>query len=321
MMCALDYTMEQQEHISVMLEPVLQGLNIRPDGIYIDATFGRGGHTRAILALLNQNGRLLVLDRDPEAILDAKALAAIDKRVIVRQGTFKNLFMLCEAENWIGKVDGILFDLGVSSPQLDAAERGFSFKNDGPLDMRMDPFTGISAADWLNSAEESEINEVLKILGEERFHRRIAHAIIAARNVAPITTTRQLAEIVSKANPAWEKIKHPATRSFQAIRILINNELEEITLGLDQALEILKVGGRLAVISFHSLEDRLVKRFIQKHEKGDEHPIGLPILASQTNQRLRRLGRAIKPSEREIAKNKRARSATLRLAEKSEHTV
>lgn len=321
MMCALDYRMEQQEHISVMLEPVVQGLNIRPDGIYIDATFGRGGHARAILDKLNHNGRLLVLDRDPEAIFNAKALAATDKRVIVRQGTFKNLYTLCEAENWIGKVNGILFDLGVSSPQLDSADRGFSFKNDGPLDMRMDPATGISAADWLNSAEESEINEVLKIFGEERFHRRIAHAIIAARNVAPITTTHQLREIVSKANPAWEKIKHPATRSFQAIRIFINNELEEITCGLDQALEILAVGGRLAVISFHSLEDRLVKRFIQKHEKGDEHPIGLPILASQMNQRLRRLGRSIKPSAWEIAKNKRARSAILRLAEKGGKAV
>lgn len=328
MMCALDYMVEKNvgpsagpDHIPVMLEPVLQGLNIRADGIYIDATFGRGGHARAILDKLNHNGRLLVLDRDPEAIFEAKALAAADKRVLVRQGTFKNLFVFCESENWIGKVNGILFDLGVSSPQLDSADRGFSFKNDGSLDMRMDPATGISAADWLNSAEESEINEVLKIFGEERFHRRIAHAIIAARNVAPITTTRQLREIVSKANPAWEKNKHPATRSFQAIRIFINNELEEITCGLDQALEILAVGGRLAVISFHSLEDRIVKRFIQKHEKGDEHPIGLPIFASQMNQRLRRLGRSIKPAVWEIAKNNRARSAILRLAEKGGKAV
>jgi 16S rRNA (cytosine1402-N4)-methyltransferase len=311
-----EYNMDNIEHIPVMLEPVLQGLNIRSEGIYVDATFGRGGHARAILDKLNQKGRLLVLDRDPEAIFEANTLAASDKRVAVKHGSFRNLYALCEAENVIGKVEGILFDLGVSSPQLDSANRGFSFKSDGPLDMRMDPLTGISAADWLNSEEEAFISTVLKTLGEERFHRRIARAIIAARNVAPITTTRQLAEIVSKANPAWEKIKHPATRSFQAIRMFINNELEEITLGLDQALEILAEGGRLAVISFHSLEDRLVKRFIQKHEKGDEYPIGLPILASQMNQRLRRLGRSIKPSEREIAKNKRARSAILRLAEK-----
>lgn len=311
---------EKSAHIPVMLDAVLEGLNIHPEGIYIDATFGRGGHARAILDKLNQSGRLLVLDRDPEAIFEAHALAAKDKRLTVKQGSFKNLYTWCEAEDLIGKVDGILFDLGVSSPQLDSANRGFSFKNDGPLDMRMDPSTGISAADWLNSAEETAISTVLQTLGEERFHRRIARAIVAGRNAAPITTTRQLAEIVSKANPAWEKIKHPATRSFQAIRIFINNELEEITLGLDQALEILANGGRLAVISFHSLEDRLVKRFIQKHEKGDEHPIGLPILASQMNQRLRRLGRSIKPMEGEIAKNKRARSAILRLAEKGCHS-
>ncbi len=180
----------------------------------------------------------------------------------------------------------------------------------------MDPTTGISAADWLNTAEETTISEVLKTLGEERFHKRIARAIIMARQLSPITTTRQLAEIVSKANPAWEKTKHPATRSFQAIRIFINNELEEISIGLEQALEILAEGGRLAVISFHSLEDRLVKRFIQKHEKGDDYPIGLPVLASQMNQKLRRIGRSIKPTESEIAKNKRARSAILRLAEK-----
>lgn len=316
MMRLAEYCMEPQDHIPVMLDPVLEGLNVRPDGIYIDATFGRGGHARAILAVLNQKGRLLLLDRDPEAIREAQQLAANDARVIVRQGTFQNLYVIAESENWIGKVNGILFDLGVSSPQLDSADRGFSFKSDGPLDMRMDPSTGISAAEWINTAEESDISEVLKTLGEERFHRRIAHAIIAARNVKPITTTRALAEIVSKANPAWEKIKHPATRSFQAIRMFINNELEEITLGLDQALEILAVGGRLAVISFHSLEDRLVKRFIQKHERGDEYPIGLPILASQMNQRLKRLGRSIKPTGLEIAKNKRARSAILRLAEK-----
>lgn len=307
---------EKSAHIPVLLEAALEGLNIRPEGIYIDATFGRGGHARAILDKLNQNGRLLVLDRDPEAISEANALAAKDKRLAVRQGSFENLYAWCETEDLIEKIDGILFDLGVSSPQLDSASRGFSFKNDGPLDMRMDPSVGISAADWLNSAEEAFIGTVLKTLGEERFHRRIARAIIAARNDAPITMTRQLAEIIAKAHPAWEKIKHPATRSFQAIRIFINNELEEITLGLDQALEILANGGRLAVISFHSLEDRLVKRFIQKHEKGDEHPIGLPILASQMNQRLRRVGRSIKPTEREIAKNKRARSAILRLAEK-----
>lgn len=303
-------------HTPVMLDAVLEGLNIQPQGTYIDATFGRGGHARAILEKLNQEGQLFVFDRDPEAICEANTLAANDKRVKAQSGSFKNLYAFCEAENLIGRVDGILFDLGVSSPQLDSAARGFSFKQDGPLDMRMDPTTGISAADWLNTAEEAVISEVLKTLGEERFHKRIARAIIVARQLSPITATRQLAEIVSKANPAWEKTKHPATRSFQAIRIFINNELEEISLGLEQALEILAEGGRLAVISFHSLEDRLVKRFIQKHEKGDDYPIGLPVLASQMNQKLRRIGRSIKPTESEVEKNKRARSAILRLAEK-----
>ncbi len=315
MMRLAEYFMEPQDHIPVMLDPVLAGLNVRPDGIYIDATFGRGGHARAILAILNQKGRLLVLDRDPEAIREAQQLAANDARVMVRQGTFQNLYAIAESENWIGKVDGILFDLGVSSPQLDSADRGFSFKSEGPLDMRMDPTTGISAAEWVNTAEEIEISEVLKTLGEERFIG-VLRMLLLPREMQIRLQQRARAEIVSKANPAWEKIKHPATRSFQAIRMFINNELEEITLGLDQALEILAVGGRLAVISFHSLEDRLVKRFIQKHERGDEYPIGLPVLASQMNQRLKRLGRSIKPTGLEIAKNKRARSAILRLAEK-----
>ncbi len=308
--------MEPMEHQSVLLQEVIQGLNIQPEGIYIDATFGRGGHANAILKKLKSQGRLLVLDKDPEAILVANEISRLDKRVISRQASFANLFAICEAEGIVGKVNGILMDLGVSSPQLDTAERGFSFRLDGPLDMRMDPTAGISAAEWINQAEESEIRMVLKTFGEERFHRRIARAITNARMESPITTTAKLAEIVKKANPAWEKNKHPATRSFQAIRIFVNHELDELAMGLDQALDVLALEGRLAVISFHSLEDRIVKRFIQKQEKGDEYPVGLPILAKDLNQKLKRVGRKIKPSLKEISQNSRARSAVLRLAEK-----
>ncbi len=308
---------EIQVHEPVLLQEVLEGLNIQPDGIYIDATFGRGGHSLKILEKLNSAGRLLVMDRDPEAIQIAKAYSIQDARLIPKQDSFGTVYAFCQEQNVVGKVNGILLDLGVSSPQLDMAIRGFSFRADGPLDMRMDPSSGISAAEWLNKAEESEIANVLKIYGEERFSKRIARAIITARGISPITTTLQLADIVSKANPAWEKFKHPATRSFQAIRIYINNELEELAQGLEATLAVLAVGGRLAVISFHSLEDRQVKRFIQKHEKGDEHPKGLPIFANQMNQQYRRIGRQIKPSIAEVQKNKRARSAILRLAEKT----
>ena len=312
---ALELSMDLQ-HQPVLVEEVLQGLQVSPNGIYIDATFGRGGHTKALLNAMNINSKLLVLDKDPAAILEAKLLAIKYSRVMVRKGSFANLLSFCKEEGLVGKVNGILMDLGVSSPQLDEAERGFSFRLEGPLDMRMDPSTGISAAEWINQAEETEIAWVLKTYGEERFYRRIARAIIAFRSVTPITSTLQLAEVVSKANPAWEKYKHPATRSFQAIRIFINNELEDLSLGLDQALEILTIGGRLAVISFHSLEDRVVKRFIQKHERGDEFPLGLPVLASDLNQKLRRVGRQIKPSLAEIEQNVRSRSAVLRVAEK-----
>lgn len=305
------------EHQPVMLAEVIQALNIRADGIYVDATFGRGGHSRAILAQLNANGRLLVVDKDPQAIEAANALKKYDSRVMVRQGSFANLYTFCQEESLIGKIDGILLDLGVSSPQLEEQARGFSFRLEGPLDMRMDPTCGISAADWINEAKESEIAWVLKTYGEERFYKRITRAIIAARSKSPITSTVELAEIIAKAHPAWEKHKHPATRCFQAIRIFINNELDELSLVLEEALEILALNGRLIVISFHSLEDRIVKHFIHKHEKGDEHPKGLPILANQTNQRLRRVGRQIKPSLKEITSNVRARSAVLRVAAKT----
>jgi 16S rRNA (cytosine1402-N4)-methyltransferase len=303
------------EHTAVMLEEVLAGLQVVPEGIYVDATFGRGGHAEAILGQLSEAGRLLVLDKDPEAIKVARKLSDQDDRVVSYATSFAALESICAAENVIGKVMGILMDLGVSSPQLDSAERGFSFRMDGPLDMRMDPEKGVSAADWLNVAEESEIAWVLRTYGEEKFHRRIARALVEARAKAPLLSTKQLAEIVSKANPAWEKHKHPATRSFQAIRIWINHELEDLSEGLEQALKVLAIGGRLVVISFHSLEDRIVKQFIQKYEKGDEYPKGLPILANELNRKLKKVGR-FKPSLKEVESNVRSRSAVLRIAEK-----
>lgn len=308
--------MKEPEHRSVMVEEVLTGLNILPGGYYVDATFGRGGHSRAILEKLNSKGRLWVMDRDPEALKVAHLLAKEDPRVTVWSGPFSILYTFCKEAGMMGKMNGITLDLGVSSPQLEVAERGFSFIQEGPLDMRMDPTTGESAAAWLNRSEESEIAWVLKTYGEERFHRRIARAIVAARELLPITSTLQLAEIVAKANPAWEKHKNPATRSFQAIRIFINNELGELSSTLEHALEILAPQGRLAVISFHSLEDRIVKRFIQKHERGDEYPPGFPVIGNAPNQKLRRIGRKIKPSLHEIEENIRARSAILRVAER-----
>lgn len=302
------------QHQPVLLEEVLQALAIKPDGVYVDATFGRGGHSQAILAQLGPNGRLIALDKDPAAVAAAEHLQA-DKRFTIVHASFSRLEEVMEEQGCMGQVDGLLLDLGVSSPQLDEPERGFSFLRDGPLDMRMDPTMGIDAAAWLNSAKAANIAEVLREYGEERFAKRIAGAIVAAREQAPIMTTAQLAKIVSEANPRWEIGKHPATRSFQAIRIFINQELEELKLVLNQALAVLKVGGRFAVISFHSLEDRLVKQFMQKQEKGDL-PIDLPIRQVEIRQKLRVVGRAVKPAAGEIELNPRSRSAVLRVAEK-----
>lgn len=304
-----------QAHQPVMLEEVLEGLNLQPAGCYLEATFGRGGHAQAILSHLEDKGRLLVMDKDPEAIQIAKAFAAQDARIKVCQGSFIKITSFCQEMGMMGKINGILLDLGVSSPQLDTAERGFSFRLPGPLDMRMDPTTGVSAAEWLNTAEESEIAWVLKTYGEERFHKRIAHAIIQSRVEAPLVSTDQLALVIANANPAWEKHKHPATRSFQAIRMFINNELDELSQCLEQSLDLLAPKGRLVVMSFHSLEDRVVKRFIQKHER-DEHPHRLPVLQEDTKPMLRRVGQKKRPTQTEIAKNPRARSAVLRVAEK-----
>lgn len=304
------------EHQPVLLAEVVKQLAIQPEGVYIDATFGRGGHARAILEQLGPHGRLLAMDKDPEAITYARHCFAHDERFIIQQGTFARLAHFVLNENLMGKIDGILFDLGVSSPQLDNPDRGFSFMKSGLLDMRMDYSAGMDAATWLKTVDEKELADVLWKYGEERFSRRIARAIVAMRQQTPITTTVQLAEIIAKAIPTWEKNKHPATRSFQAIRIAVNHELDDIELGLKQAVEMLNVGGRLLVISFHSLEDRLVKHFMQHQERGDELPAGLPIKQANIKVHFKRLSRAIKPSQEEIAANPRARSAILRIGEK-----
>ncbi len=303
-------------HLPVLFHEALEALNIIPEGVYIDGTFGRGGHSRAILQALGPSGRLLGIDKDPDAIECARHLFADDGRFVIRQGSFAQLEQIAEAAGLVGRVNGVLLDLGVSSPQLDKAERGFSFLHDGPLDMRMDNSSGISAADWLNGAEADEIAQVFKTYGEERFARRIARAIVEARSTQPIQTTGRLAEIVAAANPAWEKGKHPATRCFQAIRIHINRELDDLKACLDQSLRVLAPGGRLAVISFHSLEDRIVKRFMRDAERGEQFPPGIPVTEQQRNSQLRRIGKAIKPSRREVDENPRARSSVLRVAER-----
>ncbi len=303
------------QHVSVLLQESLEALAIRPDGIYLDATFGRGGHSRAILSQLNADGRLYALDRDPTAIEAAKALAD-DPRFTIIHTPFSQLDEVLDAQQLRGKIDGILFDLGVSSPQLDDAERGFSFMREGPLDMRMDTSRGETAADFLNRASADDIAFVLREYGEERFAWRIAQAIVQQREENPLQTTKQLADLIDKAVPFKDKHKHPATRSFQGIRIHVNGELQEIEQALSAAVSGLKPEGRLAVISFHSLEDRLVKRFLRAQSKGKDIPAGLPLRDDQIDrgQTVRLIGKAQKPSAEEIRANPRARSSVLRVA-------
>ncbi|MCE2572075.1 16S rRNA (cytosine(1402)-N(4))-methyltransferase RsmH [Motilimonas eburnea] len=306
-------------HTTVLLDEAVAGLNIQPDGIYVDCTFGRGGHSRHILSQLGANGRLIAIDRDPQAIAVGRALAQQDPRFQIVHGPFSGLAQYIEELGLTGKVDGVLMDLGVSSPQLDDAERGFSFLRDGPLDMRMDPTSGISAADWLAKADVDDIAWVLKTFGEERHARKIARAIVMDRvEREPYTRTKPLAEMIARVNPSKEKNKHPATRTFQAIRIYINSELEEIDKALMGSLDVLKPEGQLSVISFHSLEDRMVKRFIRNQEKGPEVPAGLPLTEEQLNQgrTLKSVGKAMKPSKEEIEQNPRARSSVLRVAKR-----
>lgn len=306
------------EHASVLLNECLEGLDIQPSGIYIDATFGRGGHSRAILAALGESGRLIAFDRDPQAIQEGEALAQQDSRFSIIHAAFADMAIEIEKLGLLSKVNGVLMDLGVSSPQLDQADRGFSFLRDGPLDMRMDTSSGISAAEWLASADEQDIAQVIKEFGEEKFGKRIAHGIVNARQQSPITRTLQLAKIIDEAVPVKDKFKHPATRSFQAIRIYINAELDQLRAGLKAAIKVIGPQGRLAVISFHSLEDRLVKRFMKEQSQGKSYPVGLPLTAEEidADRVLNLIGKAIKPSKEEIEFNVRARSSVLRVAEK-----
>lgn len=294
----------------------MQALQVKDDGIYVDATYGRGGHAQEILKKLGEHGRLLVFDRDPQACEDARRRFGGDKRVEIRQENFSALGRTVEKLNLAGSIHGILFDLGVSSPQLDDAVRGFSFRAEGPLDMRMDSGTGESAADWINRAEENEIVRVLRDYGEERFARRIARAILRERSLQPIASTQRLAEIVARAVPTREKSKDPATRTFQAVRMHVNRELEELTQALPSAVDVLAAAGRLAVISFHSLEDRAVKHFMRYEAKGPELPPGLPVRQKEFQPRLRIVGKAIRAGDEEIRRNPRARSAVLRVAER-----
>lgn len=307
---------ERPQHETVLLEEAVAALLVDENGFYVDGTFGRGGHSRRILKGLAPQGQLLAIDKDPDAIRAANAEFGTDARFVVKHGSFARMGEFVADAEQAGNVSGVLLDLGVSSPQLDEAQRGFSFSHDGPLDMRMNPEEGQSAAQWLASASEHEIADVMYRYGEEKFSRRMARALVEKRLVEPITTTLQLAEIIKHANPSWEKHKHPATRAFQGIRIYINRELEDLESVLEQALETLRIGGRLVVISFHSLEDRIVKQFISKQVKGDDFPAGLPIQYADLNPRLKKIGKPIKASSAEVEGNPRSRSAIMRVAEK-----
>ena len=302
-------------HQTVLLREAVDALVTTPGGFYVDGTFGRGGHSHYLLDCLDDSGRLLGVDKDPVACAAAAELAVSEPRFEFYHGSFAQLPHQLRRMG-IDAVDGILLDLGVSSPQLDDGERGFSFMHDGPLDMRMDTSSGETAAQWLSHAAERDIAEVLKEYGEERFARRIAAAIVAAREESPITSTGQLAKVVSEANPKWEKHKHPATRSFQAIRIKVNRELEDLQDLLAVALDMLRIGGRLVVISFHSLEDRMVKRYMRDMARGEKFPASLPVPDSALNRRMKLVGKAVKADAAEVAANTRSRSAIMRVAEK-----
>ncbi|NCF20090.1 MAG: 16S rRNA (cytosine(1402)-N(4))-methyltransferase RsmH [Haliea sp.] len=302
-------------HQTVLLREAVDALVTNPAGFYVDGTFGRGGHSRQILSRLDARGRVLGVDKDPLACETAQALAEGDARFEFYHGSFAQLPRQLRRMG-IDAVDGILLDLGVSSPQLDDGERGFSFLQDGPLDMRMDSSAGETAAEWLSRTGEKELAEVLKDYGEERFARRIAAAIVAAREDEPIVSTARLARVVSEANPRWEKHKHPATRAFQAIRIKVNRELDDLQELLSGSLDMLRVGGRLVVISFHSLEDRMVKRYMRDMARGEDFPRGLPVPDSALNRRMKLVGKAVRASADEVHDNPRARSAIMRVAEK-----
>ncbi len=307
----------EYQHITVLLNEAVDALAVREDGIYVDGTFGRGGHSRLILSRLGSQGRLIVFDKDPQAIEAAQKLAEKDGRVTVVHDGFSS-FQTTLDKLGIEEIDGALFDLGISSPQIDDGARGFSFRFDAPLDMRMDPTRGMSAAEWIATASEQDLHEVIKNYGEERFSRQIARAIVAQRTESPIDTTRKLAQLVAQNVRTRERGQDPATRTFQAVRIFINRELEEVEAVLPQVMSRLKQGGRLAVIAFHSLEDRIVKQFVKKYS---QHP-PLPRWAAVKEADLplpplKAVGKAIKPGVEETASNPRARSAVLRVAERT----
>lgn len=305
-----------KQHVPVLLDAVVGGLEVRADGVYIDGTFGRGGHSKAILERLGPTGRLLAIDRDPDALAEADSIFTRDSRVELIRSDFAKLDRIAVDRQLVGRVDGVLLDLGVSSPQLDRPERGFSFQHDGPLDMRMDPGRGISAAEWLRDVDEKELSRVLRMYGEETHARRIARAIVAARGDAAIETTGRLAAIVSAAVPSARGKRHPATRTFQAIRIFVNDELEQLQRALESSLDVLKRGGRLCVISFHSLEDRIVKRFMRDQSRESAEYRGMPDVPEEHRARLRVIGKASSAVDAELADNPRSRSARLRVAEK-----
>ena len=304
------------EHSTVLLREAIDALVVDPDGLYVDGTFGRGGHTAELLSRLSVKGSVIAIDKDLDAIASGNKHFSDDDRLSLVHGSFADLTTTVEQAGKHGYVSGVLLDLGVSSPQLDEAERGFSFMRDGPLDMRMDTSSGLSAADWIAKADEQDIAKVIKDYGEERFARRMAAAIVRERVENPIVRTVQLAKILAEAHPAWERGKHPATKAFQAIRIFINRELADLEDLLGQVIDSLSIGGRLVVISFHSLEDRRVKRFIRDQHRGIQLPKNLPILDVDRGVRLIKVGKAIKPSTSEIENNVRARSAVMRIAER-----
>ena len=303
-------------HVPVLLGPVLDGLAIRQDGNYVDGTFGRGGHSGAILGRLGPTGRLLAIDRDPAAVASAPDAWLDDPRFELIRGEIAQLETVIEQRELKGRIDGILFDLGVSSPQLDAAERGFSFLRDGPLDMRMDPGSGQSAAEFIATVDEKTLKRVLATYGEERLAGPVARAIVTARERAPITRTSELAEVITTALPRRRDKLHPATKTFQAIRIFVNRELEQLEAALRQSLNVLRKGGRLCVISFHSLEDRIVKRFVREQSREPEQYRGLPSVPAEWQPKLAPVGKPVTADVEEIARNPRARSARLRVAER-----
>lgn len=309
-------------HVPVLLDEVLESLNVKPDGVYVDATFGRGGHSDGILKKLGSKGKLIALDQDPDAIKKANELFGADPRFSIAKLNFSQLDLALAAAGYGTGVDGILFDLGVSSPQLDNPDRGFSFSHTGPLDMRMDTTRGVSASDWLLTVGENELARVIKQYGEERNAKRIARAIVSEVNrrkqneTVVELTTQDLAQIVASASARVDRHKHPATRTFQAIRIFINQELDELTQVLPKTLKLLRAGGRLVVISFHSLEDRIVKRFMRDNAKEDPMYAGLPNVPPEARAKLKTIGRAVKAGNTEVQLNPRSRSAVLRVAER-----